>query len=83
MRPEWATRLGDHRYDHRLNDYSMAGMDRDLAFQRRSLRQLETMDPARLSAVNQVDYRILKANVQSHDFSTGRFEGISVESHGL
>ena len=68
MRPEWATRLGDHRYDHRLNDYSMAGVARDLAFQRRSLRQLETMDPARLSAVNQVDYRILEANVQSMIF---------------
>lgn len=68
MRPEWATLLGDHRYDHRLNDYSMDGVDRDLAFQRQSLRKLETMSPARLSEVNRVDYRILKANIQSMIF---------------
>lgn len=68
MRPEWATLLGDHRYDHRLDDYSMEGADRDLAFQRRSLRKLETMSPARLGEVNRVDYRILKANIQSMIF---------------
>ena len=68
MRPEWATELGDHRYDHRLNDYSLDGVERDLAFQRRSLRQLETIHPARLSEVNRVDYRILKANIQSMIF---------------
>ena len=68
MRPEWATQLGDHRYDHRLDDYSSDGVDRDLSFQRRSLRRLETMDPARLSEVNRVDYRILKANIQSMIF---------------
>ena len=68
MRPEWATLLGDHRYDHRLDDYSSDGVDRDLAFQRQSLRRLETMDPARLSQVNRVDYRILKANIRSMIF---------------
>lgn len=68
MRPEWATLLGDHRYDHRLNDYSGEGVDRQLSFQRQSLRRLETMDPARLSEVNRVDYRILKANIRSMIF---------------
>ena len=68
MRPEWATQLGDHRYDHRLDDYSSDGVDRELSFQRRSLQRLETMDPARLSEVNRVDYRILKANIQSMIF---------------
>ena len=68
MRPEWATQLGDHRYDHRLNDYSLEGVNRDLAFQRQSLRKLERTDPARLSEVNRVDYRILKANIESMIF---------------
>ncbi len=68
MRPEWATLLGDHRYDHRLDDYSSEGVDRQLSFQRQSLRRLETMDPARLSEVNRVDYRILKANIRSMIF---------------
>ena len=68
LRPEWATLLGDHRYDHRLDDYSLEGVNRDLAFQRRSLRKLETMDPARLGEVNRVDYRILKANIESMIF---------------
>jgi len=26
MNPEWATSLGDHRYDHLLNDYSLDGI---------------------------------------------------------
>ncbi len=68
MKPELATRLGDHRFDHRLNDYSMAGVNRDLTFQRTSLRQLEELDLTQLNAVNQVDYRILRANIRSMIF---------------
>ena len=83
MRPEWATLLGDHRYDHRLDDYSSDGVDRDLGFQRQSLRRLETIDPARLSEVNRVDYRILKSNIQSMIFRLEDLEGIPLESHGL
>ena len=68
MKPELATRLGDHRFDHRLNDYSMDGVKRDLAFQQTSLRQLEELDRSQLNGANQVDYRILRANVRSMIF---------------
>ena len=27
LKPEWATSLGDHRYDGRLNDYSLRGVE--------------------------------------------------------
>ena len=46
----------------------MAGVTRELTFQRNSLWQLEKMDIVQLNAVNQVDYRILQANIRSMIF---------------
>jgi uncharacterized protein (DUF885 family) len=67
--PENATQLGDHRYDDRLDDYSKAGVDHDLKFNRDTLASLATIKRDRLSAVNSVDLRILENALQSQIYS--------------
>jgi uncharacterized protein (DUF885 family) len=69
MNPEYATSLGDHRYDARLDDYSADGVRRDLELQRRYLAELATVDPTELSRANSVDYRILKSRIERSVFS--------------
>lgn len=59
LSPVSATRLGDHRFDRELNDVSNAGRTRELAFCKKSLKELSTLDRARLSRANQVDYSLL------------------------
>ena len=68
MNPEYATSLGDHRYDHLLNDYTLAGVERDLRFNRAYLDSLATVDVRRLSSTNQIDYKILRHEVESSIF---------------
>ncbi|MFH1843892.1 MAG: DUF885 domain-containing protein [bacterium] len=64
LSPEWSTYLGDHRYDHLLNDRSQAGVRRRLEFNRAYLDSLETIDPERLGQVNRIDYQILKNQLE-------------------
>ncbi|HKS27430.1 MAG TPA: DUF885 domain-containing protein [Pyrinomonadaceae bacterium] len=68
MEPERATQLGDHRYDNRLNDYSMEGVRRSRAFTEQYLRELERIRPARLSPANSIDYRILRSRLEYNLF---------------
>lgn len=57
--PEFATGLGDHRWDGRLNDYTAAGIARSAALHERYLNDLEAIDSERLSPGNAIDYAIL------------------------
>ena len=57
--PEFATALGDHRFDGRLNDYTAEGVADAIAWNKRYLESLEAIDPSRLSPTNAVDYEIL------------------------
>jgi uncharacterized protein (DUF885 family) len=63
--PETATRLGEHRNDARLNDYSAQGVKRDLAAAKGGLAELARIDVKKLSAEDAVDYRILKNRLES------------------
>jgi len=63
--PETATRLGEHRNDARLDDYSAAGVKKELAAARSALAELKKIDVAALSAENAVDARILKNRLES------------------
>ena len=65
MKPEWATSLGDHRYDGRLSDYSMAGIEADRTFNRLYLDSLAAVDVGQLNPTNGIDHRIMKANLES------------------
>ncbi len=64
LNPEEATRLGEHKFDGRLNDYSVNGIKRSLDFNKSFLAELEKIPLAKLSRVNSIDYRILKHNLE-------------------
>lgn len=61
LRPLDATRLGDHRFDHRLDDVSAGARARWTEHTRRTLDALpRAVDYARLSRDGQVDFEILE-----------------------
>jgi uncharacterized protein (DUF885 family) len=59
LSPVDATALGDHRFDDRIDDVSVAGWNAQLAFSERYLAALQAIDRARLSRANQVDALLL------------------------
>jgi uncharacterized protein (DUF885 family) len=64
MNPELATTLGDHRFDDRMNDYTQAGVQANVQFQRESLERLTAIDSSTLSSVNRIDYQILRSQIE-------------------
>ena len=73
--PEAATRLGEHRNDARLNDYSAKGVERELAAARTGLTELARIDAKKLSAENAVDSRILKNRLESQIYELETLKG--------
>lgn len=47
--PEWATALGDNRYNDRLDDHSLAAIESELEETRHFLARFESIDPSGLS----------------------------------
>ena len=68
LNPEWATNLGDHRFDHLTRDMSAAGLAADAAFTRAYLDSLEALDPGKLSDVNRIDCEILRDRLSAELF---------------
>jgi len=67
LSPTRATRLGDHRFDHLLDDVSPAALKRRTELARHTLNEMpRKVDYARLSRACQVDYEIFR-----HDLETG------------
>jgi len=67
--PEYATELGDHRFDDKLTDYSAEARDRELARAKETRQQLEAFnDLSQLTGPNQVDVRLLKDNIDNEIF---------------
>ncbi|MCY7377072.1 MAG: DUF885 domain-containing protein [Pyrinomonadaceae bacterium] len=64
MNPEWATSLGEHQYDNRLNDYTLEGVKRERAFTQKYLDELNKIPFDKLSKVNNVDARIMRENLE-------------------
>src|SRR6267142_5538691 len=73
--PETATRLGEHRNDARLNDYSAEGVRKDLAAARAALAELSRIDLSALSAEDAVDARILKNRLDSQIYELATTRG--------
>ena len=69
MNPEFATHLGDHRFDDQLNDRSAAAMKKRRDLGARYLQSLEEISAAELSPTNRVDYQILKEQIAYQLFS--------------
>jgi len=61
--PEDATELGDHRFDGQLTDYSSDAQAKDLATQKEFRDKLTAIDGSQLTGANNVDFRILKENI--------------------
>ncbi len=66
--PEYATELGDHRFDGRLSDYSDVATAKELQRAKRALEQLQKIDEKDLTGPNKVDVRLLRDNVENEIF---------------
>jgi uncharacterized protein (DUF885 family) len=66
--PEQATELGDHRFDGQLTDYSPEERAKDLATQKEFRDKLSAVDGSQLTGANNVDFRILKENIDYQIF---------------
>ena len=67
--PEYATELGDHRFDDKLTDYSAESRAKELARAKQSREQLEAVkDLSQFTGANQVDVRLLKESIDNEIF---------------
>jgi uncharacterized protein (DUF885 family) len=67
--PEYATSLGDHRFDDKLTDYSDDAVAKELQRAKDFRQQLEQFsDLTKLSGPNKVDVRLLKDNIDNEIF---------------
>ena len=73
--PETATRLGEHRNDARLNDYSAAGVRKDLVAARSALADLSRIELSTLSSEDAVDARTLKNRLDSQIYELATIRG--------
>jgi len=62
--PEWATQIGDHRFDGMLTDMSADAIAARTQMHKNMLAKLRAIDPTSLSETNRVDYEILVSNVE-------------------
>jgi len=66
--PEQATELGDHRFDSQLTDYSAPARAKELATQKEFRDKLNAIDGSQLTGANNIDFRILKENIDYQIF---------------
>jgi uncharacterized protein (DUF885 family) len=66
--PEDATELGDHRFDGQLTDYSPEARAKELAAQKEFRDKLNAINGSQLTGVNNVDFHILKENIDYEIF---------------
>ena len=66
--PEDATELGDHRFDGQLADYSPEARAKDLSTQKEFRNKLNAIDGSQLTGANNIDFRILKENIDYEIF---------------
>lgn len=71
QQPLEATRLGDHRFDHLLDDISKEARDGWLAFARKTLKELpREVDYKRLSRDGQIDFEIFQHELETQIWLT-------------
>lgn len=65
LRPMDATRLGDHRFDNRLDDLTAAARQRWVDLDRKTLKQLDAeFRPESLSPAGRIDLEILRHDIK-------------------
>ena len=60
LNPTYATNVGVHDYDDQLGDYSAAGVDKQIAYDRDYLAKVTAIDPATLSPSVALDRTLLE-----------------------
>ena len=66
QRPLDATRLGDHRFDHLLDDLSKKNLEENLRFAKKTLKELpKKVDYKKLSRDSQIDFEIFEHELES------------------
>ncbi len=60
LNPTYATNVGVHDYDDQLGDYSAAGVDKQIAYDRDYLAKVTAIDPASLSPSVALDRTLLE-----------------------
>lgn len=68
LNPEYATQLGDHRFDGLLTDYSPAAIQTKVKTMQRHLAALAGINHPQLTGPNRVDARILQLNLEAQLF---------------
>src|SRR5437667_11926224 len=66
--PADATELGDQRCDGQLTDYSPEARAKELATQKEFRDKLSAIDGSQLTGANNIDFRILKENIDYEIF---------------
>jgi uncharacterized protein (DUF885 family) len=66
--PEQATELGDHRFDSQLTNYSPEARAKKLTEQKEFRDRLSAIDGSLLTGANNVDFRILRENIDYEIF---------------
>jgi uncharacterized protein (DUF885 family) len=70
--PTWASTLGDRRYNDRWDDLSLAAVERRHQHDIDTLAQLKTIDRARLTPADQLNYDLFKkqyeTEIEGHKF---------------
>lgn len=75
--PEQATQLGDHRYDGMVYDFSSESVANEAKVAGLYLDSLAQIDMTKLDTVNQVDYQILKSQLEYARFDIDTLKELS------
>lgn len=74
QQPTEATSLGDHRFDHLLDDISPAARSNWVALARQTLQQLpEQVNYQKLTRAGQIDFEIFQHNLQTQIWESENF----------
>src|SRR5258707_3814368 len=68
VNPDQGTEPGDHRFDGELTDYSAQARAKDLVTQKEFRDKLNAIDGTQLTGANNIDFRILKENIDYEIF---------------
>jgi hypothetical protein len=83
LNPVSATQVGSHIVDGKIEDLSEKGRKAALDFARQTLVALDAIDPATLSRENQIDYAILRNQLQQRCLERGDAAGLGLGPAGL
>jgi uncharacterized protein (DUF885 family) len=63
--PVWATYIGEHSYDHLIDEYSTQAVQAEILRLRLFAEKMKSIDTLKLNSVNKVDFKILENEINS------------------